>query len=97
MGNLTDYRPRLSVDIDDYEDFRKLQILLPYGTQKAIFNVLIKELIQLLEVGGSDAIALILNKTEPRMRMRDAMKTLKEMETISKKKSSSRKKESPDG
>jgi hypothetical protein len=74
------YRPRLSVELDDYEDFRKLQILLPHGTQKAFFNVLVKEVINLLEVGGTDALAVVLAKVEPRLRLRECMPTLKEME-----------------
>ena len=49
------YRPRLSVEIS-VEDRDKLRKLLPHGTQKIVFNWVVKDLIGILEKFGSGRV-----------------------------------------
>ena len=72
----TNYRPRLSVELDDYDDFAKLQLLFPHGLLKPFFNVLVKEVIDLLEKGGDNALAVVIHK---KVRLRELLPTLNEI------------------
>ena len=50
-----DYRPRLSIEISA-EAKEKLKRLLPYGTQKVIFSLIVDDLVALLEHHGSGRV-----------------------------------------
>jgi len=50
-----EYRPRLSIEISK-EDQLKLKRLLPHGSQKLVFNLIVSDLIGLLETHGSGTI-----------------------------------------
>ncbi len=57
-----DYKPRLSVVIDE-EDFLSLRQHLPIGFQKVIFNLIVKDLIALFnKYGSNQVIAAFCNK-----------------------------------
>jgi hypothetical protein len=51
----TDYRPRLSIEISEKSRDR-LRVLLPHGTQKLVFNLIISDLIEMLETHGSGRV-----------------------------------------
>ncbi len=51
----SDYRPRLSVIIDE-SDFFSLRKHLPIGFQKVIFNLIVKDLISLFERYGANTV-----------------------------------------
>jgi hypothetical protein len=53
------YRPRLVVEIDE-EQHRKLQQIFPHGFLRPFFKVIIDEVIDLIEVGGKQAMGLII-------------------------------------
>lgn len=73
---MTDYRPRLSIELEDHEDFFALQRLFPHGLMKPFFNVLVKEVITLLEHGGSQALALVIHK---QINIKELIPTLNEI------------------
>jgi hypothetical protein len=50
---MSTYRPpRLSIEISD-EDKAKLSALLPHGMQKIVFNLIVRDLINLMEKHGA--------------------------------------------
>lgn len=60
---MTEYRPRLTVDLESPEMFNRLRNLLPHGTQRIVFNIIIKDLIRLLETFGvNKVLAAFLEK-----------------------------------
>jgi len=61
MTNLADYRPRLSVDLRQ-DQFTRLQQILPFGTQKPLFQALVDGIIEAYERGGYDALGAIITK-----------------------------------
>jgi len=54
-----DYRPRLSIEISE-EQQSSLQRLIPWGLKNQVFSTIIDQLIPLLELKGSEVLALIL-------------------------------------
>ena len=50
-----DYRPRLSIEVPK-EVKDRLGALMPHGTQKIVFNLIVMDLIELLEEHGSGKI-----------------------------------------
>ena len=50
-----DYRPRLSIEISQ-EARDKLKSLLPHGTQKIVFSLIVEDLIDILERYGSGTV-----------------------------------------
>ena len=55
------YKPRLVVEITP-EQHHKLQQLFPHGFLKPFFSVVVDEVIELIEVGGKQALGLIIAK-----------------------------------
>lgn len=55
MPTYSNYRPRLSIEITE-ESRNKLQKLLPHGTQKLVFQLIVDDLISLMEKHGSGKI-----------------------------------------
>lgn len=55
MTEYGQYRPRLSIEISK-EDQDNLKRLLPHGTQKLVFNLIITDLIEVLEQHGSGIV-----------------------------------------
>lgn len=53
---IKEYRPRLSIDIEDETLCFKLRNYLPYGTQKIIFNIILSDLILLIEKFGANRV-----------------------------------------
>ena len=49
------YRPRLSIEISQ-EAKDKLKRLLPHGTQKIVFSLVVEDLIDMLEQYGSGMV-----------------------------------------
>ena len=54
-----DYRPRLSVEITD-EQARQLRDLIPWGSRKQLFNIIVEDVIRLLRAHGTTFIAAVL-------------------------------------
>jgi hypothetical protein len=52
---MTDYRPRLSIEISQ-EKAQKLRKYLPHGQQKVVFNLVIDDLINLFEEFGAGKV-----------------------------------------
>ncbi len=57
---MNDYRPRLSVEITQYQA-SQLQKILPHGMQKPLFNVLLNGLFELYTTGGYEAVGAIIS------------------------------------
>ena len=81
MAKSESYRPRLSVELDDPQDFVDLRNLFPHGLLKPFFNVLVKEVIDLLtkanaENKGEFAIAVVIQK---KVHLRELLPTLNEI------------------
>jgi hypothetical protein len=51
----SDYKPRLSIEIPQ-EKKDRLKVLLPHGTQKIVFNLIVDDLIDILETHGSGKV-----------------------------------------
>lgn len=58
---LGDYRPRLSIELTE-EQHKKISALIGWGQQRAVFSVLVDELINLIEEHGQLAIGALLSK-----------------------------------
>uniref|UniRef100_A0A6M3K8R9 Uncharacterized protein n=1 Tax=viral metagenome TaxID=1070528 RepID=A0A6M3K8R9_9ZZZZ len=56
-----DYKPRLSIEITD-EQFADLQRLTSHGLKKAIFGVIIDDVIRLLKSHGDVFIGAVLSR-----------------------------------
>ena len=54
-----DYRPRLSVEITD-EQARQLRDLIPWGSRKQLFSIIVEDVIRLLRAHGTTYIAAVL-------------------------------------
>ena len=54
-----DYRPRLSVEITD-EQARQLRDLIPWGSRKQLFSIIVEDVIRLLRLHGTTYIAAVL-------------------------------------
>jgi len=50
-----DYRPRLSIEIPQ-EKHDRLRQLLPHGTMKIVFNLIVEDLIDVLEKHGAGKV-----------------------------------------
>ncbi len=59
MTKDSDYIPRLCINLTD-EQATKLRNLIPWGLQRQLFSNIIDEVIELLEVGGSRALAALV-------------------------------------
>ena len=53
------YRPRLTIEITE-EQFKSIQKLFPHGFQKPFWGKIADEVIDLVERGGTEALALII-------------------------------------
>ena len=51
----SEYKPRLSIEISQ-ESKDRLKVLLPHGTQKIVFNLIVNDLIEILENHGSGKV-----------------------------------------
>ena len=55
-------RPRLSIEIPQ-ESHDRLKALLPHGTKKIVFNLIITDLIEIMEVlGAGKVIGAFINR-----------------------------------
>jgi hypothetical protein len=54
-----DYRPRLSVEITE-EQARQLRDLIPWGSRKQLFSIIVEDVIRLLREHGTTYIAAVL-------------------------------------
>jgi hypothetical protein len=54
-----DYRPRLSVEITA-EQARQLRDLIPWGSRKQLFSIIVEDVIRLLRTHGTTYIAAVL-------------------------------------
>ena len=52
---MSDYRPRISVEVTK-EDKEALKMLMPHGTQKIVFQLIVKDLINVLRKYGSGKV-----------------------------------------
>jgi len=68
------YRPRLSIEITE-EQQRALQTRLNHGEGKAVFSVLIDELVSLVDEYGDIIVPLIAGK---KARPRDIFRSIKQ-------------------
>ena len=59
MGS-TNYIPRLSVDLRE-DQLVALQKLLPYGSRRAVFSVVVASLIEMLEVDSYKVIGSLVS------------------------------------
>ena len=55
MASYTDYRPRLSIEISR-ETQQRIRALMPHGTQKIVFSLIIEDLLDILEKHGSGKV-----------------------------------------
>jgi|TARA_R100001530_G_C4304781_1_gene151429 predicted GNAT superfamily acetyltransferase len=55
-----EWRPRLSIEIDE-EEFKKLQKLIPWGVKNQLFKIIIDDLIKALEKNGPMVLGAILS------------------------------------
>lgn len=53
--NDSEYRPRLSIELPQ-EKYDRLKFLLPHGTKKIVFNLIVDDLIELIERHGAGNI-----------------------------------------
>ena len=69
----TDYRPRLSIEISS-ETKAKISKLMPHGTQKLVFQLIIDDLLDLMELHGSGmVIGAFINRD---IQLKDLIKTM---------------------
>ena len=55
-------RPRLSIEISE-EQQQKLKLLLPHGTKKIVFSLIIDDLIEVMdELGSGKVIGAFINR-----------------------------------
>jgi len=55
MTSYTEYRPRLSIEISR-ETQQRIRTLMPHGTQKIVFSLVIEDLLDLFEKHGSGKV-----------------------------------------
>ena len=55
MTSYTEYRPRLSIEIST-ETQQRIRKLMPHGTQKIVFSLVIEDLLDLFEKHGSGKV-----------------------------------------
>lgn len=72
-----DYRPRLSFDISEEQAARKDRLINTHGLLKALFTVILDDLLDLIETHGQIICGVIIDhKVKPR----EIMKALKDAE-----------------
>jgi len=57
----TDYRPRFSFEISEDQKQRANKLLLNYGLRKALFSVILDDVLDLIEDAGGVAIGIIMS------------------------------------
>ena len=58
MIRAKDYRPRISVDLS-VEQAQRLREVIPWGSMSKTFNIIVDDLIEIMEIGGTDALAAL--------------------------------------
>ncbi len=78
MPKSTDYKPRLSIEITEEQFFRKQKLMPFYGIQKALFGIILDEVLDIIEQRGLDFIGPLLEK---RVGLNDILPTMKGKES----------------
>lgn len=68
-----DYIPRFSFEISEEQKNRANKLLAHYGLRKALFTIILDDVLDLIEEYGGIAIGLILDKS---LKPRDALPSL---------------------
>jgi len=67
MPDPTDYKPRFSFEITEDQKNRADRLISTYGLRKAIFSVILDEVLDIIEDYGGVAIGVIMSgKCKPR-------------------------------
>lgn len=78
MSNI-DYKPRFSFEISEEQKVRADRILSTYGLRKAVFGVILDDVLDLIDEYGGIAVGVIMSKS---MKPRDMIPTMKEVEEL---------------
>lgn len=76
-----DYKPRFSFEISDEQQLRATRLLSTYGLRKAVFNVILDDVLDMIEEHGQIVIGVLLDRTN---RPRNVIPSLAEAERRSK-------------
>ena len=64
--NHSDYKPRLSFEISEEQQLRINNLFGTYGTKRAVFSIILDDLLDLIDLHGQVIIGIILDKaTKP--------------------------------
>jgi len=74
-----DYCPRFSFEITEEQKQRADKLLDTYGLRKAIFGIILDDLLDLIESGGGMAIGAILSTKIKPSKMLKSMKKAEEL------------------
>lgn len=74
-----DYRPRFSFEISEEQKVRADDLLGSYGLRKALFSIVLDDVLDLIEAYGAIAIGAIMSK---QIKPRESLPSLKTAETI---------------
>ena len=53
------YRPRINVDLTE-EQSSRIRELIPWGYMSRVYSIIVDDLIEIMEVGGENALAMLL-------------------------------------
>jgi len=73
----TDYRPRLSIDLTEHQRKELDRILYTHGFRRAVFSVIIDDLIESVNRHGPDILSGLLARA---IKLEDLSKELKDYE-----------------
>ena len=79
-----DYKPRFSFEITEEQRLRASNLLATYGLRKAIFGKILDDVLDLIESHGGMAIGIMMSE---KIKIKDIIPAMKEVETFKKTKS----------
>jgi len=62
MTNVADYKPRFSFEISEEQMLRANKYLAQYGMRKAIFNKILDDVLNIIEIDAGMAIGLLMSE-----------------------------------
>jgi len=78
----TDYKPRFSFEVTEEQKARADRLLVTYGLRRAMFGVILDDVLDMIEEFGGVAIGVIMSgKVKPR----DIIHSMRQAEEIGKK------------
>ena len=78
----TEYKPRFSFEISWEQKDRADQLLVTYGLRRAMFGVILDDVLDMIEEFGGVAIGVIMSGT---VKPRDIIPSMKQAEEVGKK------------